>query len=380
MMMMSILALCLIVSMAKPNWKGKKRMLIYLRKSAGEGGDTREQLKRMTPKLKELIKEGKIQDIDFDKIVGRDINMKRKFNAAKDLKLKGDILNEGNGQSGFKFTERPVLVEGISRLPDYDGMIVESTNRLARDFAGLSHLMLPQWRENGKVIYSLIDGQQLDENRTNEAIINSQMTWGGISKQEEIAKGKEALKGKIASGYLAGSTPEWFGGKTSGGRGIDYRKLWRLGQIAGLNAKGNLDNSTEIGRIFKKDNKWANLWYQRMLGYDEAGVLEEWLDNVEAVNRFILENGGEYPKRFFNQRPVKNILAKTRGYFGYPAGVNLFKTMDFITFTNPSQMGLDYLASDKPLPFDYVQKQRIPPKRIDRLLKVQTQPKARAKL
>lgn len=368
-------------SMTLPKEYQGKKYALYLRRSQGETGDTKSQLQRIQSKVDQLEKSKKIKKLDR-RIVGRDIDGKLKFKAERDLILQGDIFNEGNGQSGFKFEERPVLVELIRRVREgqYDGILVESMNRFARDFAGLSHLALPLWREEGKIIYDMNSGQTLDANRTNEAIINSQMTWGGIGKLEEIAKGKSALKGKIARGYLAGSTPEWIGAKSSGGKGQDYRKLWALGQAAGLNDRGNLNDPTNIARMFGKDSKWATLWYGKMLNYEELGVLDEWLDNIDMVNNFILEGGGQYPRRFFNQKPVKNLLDRTRGYFGYPAGVNLAKTNEFVVFPNPFGMLMELVKDDFDFPENFVQVRILKPSEISQLNFAQTQPRARGKL
>ena len=362
-------------------YKGKK-FALYLRRSQGETGDTKSQLERIKSKIAELEKSKQIKKLNRA-IVGRDIEGKIRFNSERDLAKTGDIYNEGNGQSGFKFEERPVLVELIRRMRDgqYDGILVESIDRFARDFAGLSYLALPLWRDEGKIIHSLASGQTLSSNRTDEAIINSQMTWGGIAKLTDIEKGREALRGKILQGYLAGSTPEWIGAKSSGGKGLDYRKFWEIAKAAGESSKGTLSNPTAIGKMFKKDHKWAGLWYSKFKNYEEAGVLDEWLDNVEAVNNFIIEGGGEYPRRFFNQKPVKTLLDRTRGYFGYPAGVNLAKTDQFIVFTTPTELGIDDLANPSfELPEDYVEVRELNPMEISMLSIVQTQPRARGKL
>jgi len=364
-------------------YEGKKYAL-YLRRSQGETGDTKSQLERIQNKISKLEKSKKIKKMDR-RIVGRDIDGKVKFKADRDLILEGDFFNEGNGQSGFKFEERPVFVELLRRVRagEYDGILVETMNRVARDFAGLSHLALPLWREEGKIIHDMTSGQTLDDNRINEAIINTQMTWGGIGKQEEIKKGKSALKGKIASGYLAGSTPEWIGAKSSQGKGQDYRRLFALGEAAGLTDKGTLADPTNIGRIFGKDNKWASLWYGKMKNYEKLGVLDEWLDNIDMVNNFIVEGGGEYPRRFFNQKPVTNLLARTRGYFGYPAGVNLAKTNEFVVFPNPAEMLMELTEEDfnfNENGEDYVKVMILNPAQIALLNVSQTQPRARGKL
>ena len=363
-------------------YKGKK-FALYLRRSQGETGDTKSQLERISRKISQLEKSRQIKKLNRG-IVGRDINSKQRFNAERDLNKKGDIYNEGNGQSGFKFEERPVLIELIRRMREgqYDGILVESLDRFARDFAGLSHPALPLWREEGKIIHSVSSGQTLSSNRTDEAIINSQMTWGGISKLGEIEKGKEALRGKILQGYLAGSTPEWIGAKSFGGKGIDYRKFWKVAQEAGETDKGTLASPSAVGRIFKKDNKWASLWYAKMKNYNELGVLDLWLDNVDAINDFIVTGAGDqFARRFFKTQAVQTLLDRTRGFFGYPAGVNLAKTEQFVVFPVPLEIGLSNLSNPKfELPKNYVEVRELTPDEIAMLNVVQTQPRARGKL
>jgi len=369
-----------------------KRMAVYLRRSEGESGSTEAQLNRIIEKIEKFERSGAIQKIDRN-IVGRDITKKERFNAERDLAKVGDIYNEGEGASGFKFKDRPVLAELIKRLEnnEYDGIIVESMNRVARDFSGLARFLLPLWREQGKVIYSLIDGQQLDGNRTNEAIINSQMTWGGIGKLEEIAKAEEVRTGSaVDKGYFKGSQPEWLGktyrGVTYGF--LDYRKAYELMKAAGLNPKGNLANAAEIAKIMGKtyrdrgsikgDNKWANIWWNKMRGYDDAGVLEQWLDNYEAITQFI-RNQGAYPKSSYKQQPVVNIIKSTTGYMAYPAGVNPAGSSEFVIFPNPLDVGLQELADNPdPLMIEGWQVIREPlSERV--LLPTQTQPASRKK-
>jgi len=363
--------------------KGKK-FAVYLRRSEGEKGDTQAQYDRIKKRLADMVKSKEIQPIN-ESIIGRDITGKQKFNKERDLcdDCIGDIFNEGNGQSGFKFEERPVFIEMLRRVRNgmYDGIIVESMDRIARDFAGLSHLALPLWRNDGKIIYALNSSQTLDKDRTNEAIINSQMTWGGIGKQEEIKKARTALKGKILQGYLAGSNPQFLGDKSKAGdTGVDYRKLWEIAQATGENENGNLDNSSAIGKMFKRDNKWANSYYQRMKNMEELGVLEEWLSNVEAVNEWMRVNGGDYPRRFYNTKKARTLFDRTRGYFGYPAGVNLAGTNTFVTFSSPISIGLDELSEMKNLPDDYVLEESITSGEKLDLNIIQTQPRARGGL
>ena len=371
------------------DWK-KKKVAVYLRRSEGESGSTQDQLDRILPKLKELEKEGKIAKLNTG-IVGRDITKQQRFDRQRDLNLKGDIFNEGEGASGFKFADRPVLAELIKRTEagEYDGILVESMNRVARDFAGLSRFLLPLWRDQGKEILSLIDGQVLDKNRLNEAIINSQMTWGGISKLEEIAKSEEARTGTVVdTGYFKGSQPEWIG-KTYRGvtyKFLDYRKAYELMKAAGLNPKGNLANAADIAKIMGKtyndrgsikgDNKWANIWFKKMRAYEEAGVLENWLNAYEGISRYI-QNAGAYAKATYKTQPVKNIIRATTGFMAYPAGVNPAGSNEFVIFPDPMEFGLERIASTKNV-LDLEDWMVIREPVADRaLLPIQTQPRSR---
>ena len=365
--------------MTFPDKFKKRRFAIYLRRSMGESGSTKQQLSRIEKSIDALEKHTgrKINRT----IVGKDINSRKKFNPKKDLQTIGDIYNEGEGASGFKTEGRPVLMELIKRMKDgtYDGIAVESFDRFSRDILGMAHFALPLWREDGKMIYSFTEGKSLDSDLEAEALLGITSLASSLTKFGEIKKARTALKGKIAEGYLAGSTPEWLGAKTSGGRGIDYRRFWKLAEAAGENERGNLNNPTDIGRIFKKDNKWSNLWYQKLKQYKKAKVLDTWLDNVDAINNYIRVNGKEYPRRFFNQKPVKNLLARTRGYFGYPAGVNLAGTTTFVIFPVPMDVGINDLAEAKNVPIDYVESKELDDKELMELMPIQTQPRARGK-
>ena len=371
------------------DWDNKK-VAVYLRRSEGESGSTQDQLNRVLPKLKELEKEGKIKTLNRT-IVGRDIEKKRRFNKEKDLELQGDIYNEGEGASGFKFADRPVLAELIKRVEagEYDAIMVESMNRVARDFAGLSRFLLPLWRDQGKEIYSLIDGQMLDKNRINEAIINSQMTWGGISKLEEIAKGEEERTGSLVDkGYFKGSQPEWLG-KTYRGvtyEFLDYRKAYNLMKASGLNKAGNLASAGDIAKIMGKvyndrgtrkgDNKWANLWWNKMRDYEEAGALESWLTAYETITQFI-RNQGTYPKASYKQEPVMNLIRNTTGFMAYPAGVNPAGSREFVVFPDPVEFGLQRLSETKnPLEYEDWMVMREPVGERA-LMTIQTQPRSR---
>ena len=97
------------------DWK-KKKAAIYLRRSKGEGGSTKAQLERIKKQVNALVKAGKIQKVDFS-IVGKDIDKKVRFKADRDLKLTGDVFNDGEGASAFASAQkRPALNEMLKLL------------------------------------------------------------------------------------------------------------------------------------------------------------------------------------------------------------------------------------------------------------------------
>lgn len=329
-------------------WDDKKplKAALYVRRSEGEGGTTGAQLDRILPAAKRLVRGKKIQSLN-ETVVGKDITGKRKFNRQKDLAIQGDIYNEGEGASGFGF-DRPVLRELISRMKagEYDLIIVETMDRLARDWTGLvDALGAALWRVDGKRVYGIANGEYLAQDPIQEAIINTRMTWGGVAKKDEI---KKAEKGRVGSaldkGFFKSSAPEFLGTKGKQ-HGLDYRKAWRLMQAYGENNKGRLNSPSAVGNEFSKDNKWASSWYARLKGYNELGVLEAWLDAYEAINAYTEALGG-YPRNQWRSNPeLKRIVKASSGFFGYPAGVNVAGTEEFVIFPSPLTVGLDALAS-----------------------------------
>jgi hypothetical protein len=342
------------------DWK-RKKAAIYLRRSPGEKGSTADQLKRIMPMIKAAEKKRQIRKVNRG-IVGKDIKGKRRFKASRDLALKGDIFNEGEGASGFNVKERPVLMELLKRIEagDYDAAIAESNDRFARDPLVLAYFALPLWREGGKVFWGLNDGRGLSDNPEEEAVVVTSTLWGGIAKKGEAKKAKAALQTKWSQGFIMGSRPEWLGG-ASKQAGLDYRKAWetmlRFGEVESGRYAGNLRSPSDVAKVMKRtiwdeakqiwtgDNKWASLWYRKMSGWNELGVLDAWLDGVEAFNRFI-ENQGEKPGWSYKREPATNIRNSTRGFFAYPAGVQPAGTDLFVTFPNPLDIGLQELAEN----------------------------------
>ena len=85
--------------MSFPDAFKKRKFAVYLRRSMGESGSTKQQLDRIKKNIDALEKYTgrKINRT----IVAKDINSRKKFNPNKDLQGQ-EIYNEGEGASGFK--------------------------------------------------------------------------------------------------------------------------------------------------------------------------------------------------------------------------------------------------------------------------------------
>jgi len=333
-------------------FKGKK-VAVYLRRSKGESGTTKDQWEALEPEVDELIKKRIIKK--FNKgVKGRDIDKKR---MGIDMSIKGDIYNEGEGASGFNIAERRVFMGLVNdlRKGKYDAVLSLDFSRLARNYGALSRYAYDLWGEQSPAIlfWGLTEnmglGQQGQQGTINEKVLASLMEWGGLAKTLEIQKGeKKRVSGNVERGYLLGSRPEWLGktyrGKTS--KGVKYRDAWqaivegkRTGAISRAAGKFSKDGSPDSG--------FVRNWKNRMIAYHEMGVLEGWIDAVEAVNQYIADLGG-YPKVAIKTTAVKNILKATSGYFAYPGGVLLVdpesKMVEFVEFPYPLDIGLERLA------------------------------------
>lgn len=333
-------------------FKGKK-IAVYLRRSKGESGTTKDQWEAVEPFIDSLVKARLIKK--FNKGVrGRDIDKKRK---GIDLNLKGDIWNEGEGASGYNVAERKVFMALTKELRKgkYDGVVVLDMSRLARNYGALSRYAYDLWGEQAPatLFYGIAENMGLGEpgqrGIINEKVLSSLMEWGGLAKTLEIQKGeKKRVSGNVERGYLLGSRPEWLGktyrGKTS--KGVKYRDAW----LAIVEGKGTGAIARAAGKFNKEgagDPGFVRNWKSRLINYHEMGVLEGWIDAVEAVNQYIADLGG-YPKVAIKTTAVKNILKATAGYFAYPGGVLLVdpesKSVDFVEFPYPLDIGLERLA------------------------------------
>lgn len=334
----------------------KPKVAIYLRRSRGEGGKTIDQLESVMQTIEGWEKEGIIRKVDRG-VVGRDPKKERRGLV---LKAKGDIYNEGEAESGYKVAERPVFMNLVQRLRkgQYQGVIAIDMERFARDYGALSAYAYDTWREqNPPVFYhGIIDkltlGTTGPDAAIDEAIINSKMTWGGVSKRGEIRKGERKRKTtNVDRGYYLGARPEWLGkqyrGKTQT-KVVDYRAAYDA-KKAGKSTSEIAIAAGKYDKRGKPERGFVRNWMPRLQGYEDMGALERWLDAVEAVNDFIRSLSPTQPKSGF--RNAANILANTAGYFAYPQGVLIVDDTtgerELVRFPYPLDFDLAELNADK---------------------------------
>ena len=340
-----------------------KRFAIYIRRSEGEKGSTKKQLERIKRDLDNL-EEATGMKIDR-RIVGKDIDKKKRFDRKKMLvdlddegkvisRVDGDIFNEGEGASGFKIAERPVFVELIRRLREgeYDGIAVETFDRISRDYGGLSYFGLPLWREDGKIFLGF-NGTYLNDNLANEFLLGVTSSAASLTKPQETEKSKKGRADAIDVGFIKAGRPEFIGSGTKAA-GLDYREAYRLMKQNGENNAGNLMRPSDVAKAVGKtskdgsgDNKWASAWYLKMKEYERLGVLESWLSAYEAFNAWIMEQGA-YPTSVWNRKgftELDRIKKYTSGFFAYPAGIKVEQTQEYVEFPNVSNLDLDVLGS-----------------------------------
>jgi hypothetical protein len=361
----------------------KPKIAVYLRRSKGETGTTKDQLTELEPTLKKLMAKNKIKSFNFQER-GRSLDGKWR---GVELDRKGDIWNEGDGISGFSVKGRPVFMELLQQAREgkYDAIIGVSMDRFARNYGALARYgyeLFDLEREEARpiIFYGLAEKAGLGLNPEEEAYLSALMQFGGLSKRIEIRKGEKKRTGtNVDRGYLLGARPEWIGkvyrGKT--GKEVFYRGAWEAIQAK----KGG----RAIGRSAKKfesdgqgSSAFARTWRPRLKAYNELGVLDKWLDAVEAVNQYIRDYGAQ-PKSSFQSKEVQRLLRQTAGYFAYPAGVKLqdteSKEFEFVVFPYPLDIGLERLANIDALEIDEFDVQRNPYKGQE-LNKYQTQPRS----
>jgi DNA invertase Pin-like site-specific DNA recombinase len=357
-------------------WLKGKKIAILLRKSEGDKGSTKLQLERIK---KDIIRLEDKTGLKINRaIVGKDIHNKKKY-SAKDLLKVGDIYNEGEGSSGFKTDERPVLVHLLEKVKEgvYDGVAMESFDRLSRDILGLAYFALPLWREDGKVFIGF-NGDYLNKDRENEYLNTIVSAASSLAKVGEIKKGQEALfGGTVSRGFLKGSKPSFIGtGRKDAG--IDYRGAYALMKAYGENKNGYPNSVKAIATKYGKTNRWVYDWYEKMKELEILGALDDFLESYDIFNNYILSLGG-YPKsKWDNDEGVKRIKYATAGYFAYPAGVKIETTNEWVKFPSLNKLSLEELISTNDA--STLQNFNVERKPYDgkALLKVQTQHRSRA--
>jgi len=318
-------------------WLKGKKVAILLRKSEGDKGTTKAQYGRIKKDIEALEK---ITGKKIDRgIVGKDINNKKNY-SKKDLLKKGDIYNEGEGSSGFKTEDRPVLMHLLKLVEEgeYDAVAMESFDRISRDILGFAYYALPLWRDDGKVFIGF-NGEYLNKDRENEYLNTIVSAASSLSKVGEIKKAKAALFGDAVSrGFLKGSRPSFIGTGLKDA-GIDYRAAYALMKAEGENSKGYPNRVSTIASKYNKTNRWVYDWYAKMKDMEILGVLGKYLDSYDKFNNYVLSLGG-YPKsKFDNDEGVKRMKYATAGYFAYPAGVKIETTGEWVQF--PALVDLD---------------------------------------
>ena len=371
-------------------WK-KKKVAIYLRRSKGETGNTKAQFQRIKTEINKLVKSGKIGKIDFN-VVGKDLDKAERFNPARDLVKQGDVFNEGDGASAFDSAEkRPVLNELLRRVQEgqYDAVLAESLDRYSRDPLDFATVALRLWRDDKKQFWGLSDKRGYGTGEPfNEAIITTQLMWGGEGKKQESKKSISALEQKLDRGFITSRMKAQFLGSGTKNEGLDYRKFWEIAQAFGENDKGNLNSPTTVGREFKQDHTWAKNTYQMFKEWDSVKIkddltaLDGWFNVVDAINQYILDQPSAYNKVSYKSAPVQNVLSNSNGFINYPAGFSPSDkypeaSKEFIQFPYPLDFELEQLSmTNKPqetIPNWAITRTKITPDEKANLLKYQTQ-------
>ena len=361
------------------------RAAIYLRRSKGEKGNTKAQFNRIKARIDELVKDGIIAPVDF-KVQGYDLDGKRR----KVLFNGGDIWNEGNRKSAFSvLSDREVITELFDEMAKgkYDVVYAESLDRFTRDPIEIGRSkMLELYRDKGKSFLSLTSNEGFTpDDLLGESVAITSLLWSGYAKRQEIAKGQAARIGSsLDKGYLLGPKPEFIGSGTKGA-GLDYRKAWKLMEAYGETEKGRLKSPSAIALAIGKvnadgsgDNKWASTWYARFRDWNKLGVLDDWLTMVEQMNQWIENQPDRYAAiTFKSNKRWQRLFKASRGFIGYPAGVHVAGTDEFVLFPNPVEIGLDILADvEDPLTIQSFKVNRVKVG-SKKLLSAQTQPRGK---
>lgn len=379
-------------------WKGKKKAAVYIRRSKGESGDTKAQLERIKNQVKALAKDGKINPVNFD-MVGRQFSYpetatgkKGRFNPSIHLALKGDVFNEGDGQSAFgNAADRSVLNELLRRMRagEYDLVLAESLDRFSRDPLDFATVALDLWRVDKNIFWGLSDQRGYGTQQPfNEAIITTQLMWGGETKKQEGKKSISALEAKLDRGFITSRMKAEFIGSGSKNAGLDYRRFWKIAQAYGDNKKGRLTSPSKVGEEFRRDHTWASNTYEMFKQWNsitlknDLTALEAWFNTIDAINEFILNLPSMQKVTNFKSEAAQNLMSNSNGFINYPAGFSPSDkypqaSKEFIQFPYPLDFSFEELSMTKK-PQDDIQGweiMRTPITKLEKenLLKYQTQ-------
>ena len=378
--------------MSKISDRKNLRGAVYLRKSAGEGGTTDAQLERILPKIEKLEQTGIIKPLNRT-IVGKDIDRKKKFDKKKDLAIIGDFYNEGESQSGFT-ADRPVLVELLRRVEndEYDIIIAETTDRFARDSLILGHLFYTALQK-GIPMYAISEDAIIGYDKrylTDKATAIALTEFGGLAKQFEIQKSKEAKTGTteevFEGGKLLGIAKDITGSTLEKGNlttpELDWKKFLsgEMNIQQAYNITINWPTMTREGQLTFKNGRalsdavgatsrsWARTWWPLFTSWERLGVGQEYVDNIQAMVDFLKtikspntgkpysrigdivvyktdKRGRERPAPTASPKQVENLLKWTVAYRKYPAGVNLADSITFVKWPSPIKVGIEKLAN-----------------------------------
>lgn len=372
MMFLITVAVLLIFLAAKHDDWNKRKAAIYLRRSKGESGTTKDQLRRIQPIIDMLIDEKKIAPSVF-------------------------IVDEGRSESGFDI-DRPMFREMMDMVDagEVDIILAESLDRIARDALVLGDNAGRQLLK-GLELYSINDDTMFSYDDLDSKMMGTiLMEVGGRAKKGEIQKAEIALRGrkkKIAAGtikditgtssekgHMASPEMDWY--RILRGE-LDMRQALTLLLNLPRHPKGHYlagrpKDGPELTRMLGLAQGWHKNWFDRAKDMEEMGVLDDWFDVIEAMTEYLLTLGksaGPIMKRAEKQQ----LLYSTRAWRRYPMGVNLANTLTFVEWPNPLDIGIEALAvsSDaRKLKGWDVKTSQLNRTQIGNLLLNQTQPRA----
>nr|AIF19856.1 hypothetical protein [uncultured marine group II/III euryarchaeote KM3_87_G11] len=254
------------------------------------------------------------------------------------------VYDEGVASGFTEASERPVLTKLLedAKSGRVTKVILASTDRLANDPI-LWGRVADTLREYGAMVHDIATGYEVTA--LSEAVDMADlgnnlmlMFYAGtaeVSKKQQIAKSKIGARRAVAGGVCSGRM-DWI---LSHDYALLNELLTELGEnMARIKGMGRAEKSRElkalreegkpvsgqdIARIFGKinkkgeaDNKWLKRWRTNFAEWNEAGVLEEWISTVAAVQELdsLVKRSSKGAKQ------VASALTKNSCFLLYPAG------------------------------------------------------------